>query len=128
MARPIKKINKDLLRELSGLNCSYAEMSRLVGVAESTLTRRYAQVIKEGRESVKTSLKRKQFEVAMDGNVGMLIWLGKNLLNQKENIEKVLSIDTKKFQVALLLPFGYRLNPQPQHIRRDFNEIVEFIE
>ncbi len=47
---------------------------------------------------------------------------------EKENIEKVLSIDTKKFQVALLLPFGYRLNPQPQHIRRDFNEIVEFIE
>ena len=87
MGRPVKNINKELLRELSGLNCSYAEMSRLIGVAESTLTRRYAQVIKEGRETVKTSLKRKQYEVAMNGNPTLLIWLGKIIVGQKEKVE-----------------------------------------
>jgi hypothetical protein len=30
------------------------------------------------------SLKRKQYEVAMSGNVSMLIWLGKNILGQRD--------------------------------------------
>ena len=30
----------------------------------------------------------------------------------KENIEEVLGLDTSKFQIACLLPFGYRLNEQ----------------
>jgi len=45
----------------------------------------------------------------------------------KEEVETILDIDTKKYQVALLLPFGYRLNPQSTQLRLDFNDIVEFI-
>ena len=46
---------------------------------------------------------------------------------EKENIEKILELDTTKFQVAMLLPFGYRLNPQPEQIRLPFDEVVKFI-
>ncbi len=46
---------------------------------------------------------------------------------EKENIEKVLELDTNKFQVSMMLPFGYRINEQPQKLRSDFESVVEFI-
>jgi len=46
---------------------------------------------------------------------------------EKEKVEEILELDTKEFQVAMLLPFGYRLNPQPEQIRLPFDKVVEFI-
>jgi nitroreductase len=46
---------------------------------------------------------------------------------EKENVEKVLGLDTSKFQVALMLPFGYRINEQSEQLRLDFDDVVEFI-
>jgi nitroreductase len=46
---------------------------------------------------------------------------------EKENVEKILNIDSKKYQISMLLPFGYRLNPQSKQLRVDIDEIVEFI-
>jgi len=47
---------------------------------------------------------------------------------EKEKVEEILSLDTKAFQVSLILPFGYRINPQPSQIRVPFDEVVTFIE
>ena len=46
---------------------------------------------------------------------------------EKENVEKVLELDTSKFQVAMILPFGYRINEQSQQLRSDFESVIEFI-
>ena len=46
----------------------------------------------------------------------------------KAEVEKILDLDTTKYQVAMLLPFGYRIKPQSTQVRLDFDEIVEFIE
>lgn len=46
---------------------------------------------------------------------------------EKEKVEDILSLDTAKYQVALVLPFGYRLNEQSQQLRLPFEEVVEFI-
>lgn len=46
---------------------------------------------------------------------------------EKEKVEEILKLDTKKFQVAMVLPFGYRLNPQPKKLRLPFDKVVEFI-
>ncbi len=47
---------------------------------------------------------------------------------EKQKVEEILNIDTKKYQVALVLPFGYRLNPQPEQLRLAFEDVVEFID
>ena len=47
---------------------------------------------------------------------------------EKENVEKVLELDTKEYQVALLLPFGYRVNPQPKKLRYKKEEITTFFD
>jgi nitroreductase len=46
---------------------------------------------------------------------------------EKENLENILNLDTKKYQVSLVLPFGYRINPQSKQNRLHFDEVVEFI-
>ena len=45
----------------------------------------------------------------------------------KEGVENILEIDTTKEDVALILTFGYRVNPQPQKHRLSMDEIVEYI-
>jgi nitroreductase len=45
----------------------------------------------------------------------------------KEQIETILELDTSKYQVALVLPFGYRTNEQSKQLRLPFDEVVEFI-
>ena len=47
---------------------------------------------------------------------------------EREKVERLLGIDPKEYRVALLLPFGYRIYPQSEHLRLNFDEVVEFIE
>jgi nitroreductase len=46
---------------------------------------------------------------------------------EKEKVEEVLELDTSKYQLAMMLPLGYRLNEQSEQLRLAFDEVVEFI-
>jgi nitroreductase len=46
---------------------------------------------------------------------------------EKEKVEEILGLDTKKYQVSVIVPFGYRLNAQSEQLRLPFEEVVEFI-
>ena len=45
----------------------------------------------------------------------------------KEEVENVLNLDRTKYQLSLVLPFGYRVNEQSSQLRLPFAEVVEFI-
>ena len=45
----------------------------------------------------------------------------------KEKVEEILELDITQYQVAMVLPFGYRLNEQSVQLRLPLDEIVEFI-
>ncbi|MDA7817523.1 NAD(P)H-dependent oxidoreductase [Sulfurimonas sp.] len=45
----------------------------------------------------------------------------------KDAVEKILELDTTKYQLSCVLPFGYRLNEQSTQQRLPFDEVVEFI-
>lgn len=47
---------------------------------------------------------------------------------EKEKVEAILELDTSKYQVAMIIPFGYRINPQSAQLRLDFEEVVQFID
>ena len=47
---------------------------------------------------------------------------------EKEKIELDLELDTTKWQVSVIVPFGYRINEQSSQLRLPFDEVVEFIE
>ncbi len=84
VGRPKLAIDEEKLEKLASIDCSYEEMASILKCNPSTLTRNFAQVIEKGRAQGRASLKRRQFELAMSGNVTMLIWLGKVRLGQKE--------------------------------------------
>ena len=44
-------------------------------------------LVQKAEAELKISLRTKQVEMALDGNVTMLIWLGKQMLGQKEKLE-----------------------------------------
>jgi nitroreductase len=46
---------------------------------------------------------------------------------EKEKIEEILQIDTTQYQLSVILPFGYRINPQSKQLRIPFEEAVTFI-
>lgn len=46
---------------------------------------------------------------------------------EKEKLEEVLNLDTSKYQVAMVLPFGYRINEQSTQQRLPLDEVVEII-
>lgn len=84
MARPRKAIDADQVERLARIHCTYEEIAAVVGCSTDTLKRRFADRIEKGRERGKSSLRRWQFKSAFKGNATMQIWLGKQLLGQKE--------------------------------------------
>ena len=87
------KIDKDQVQALARLGCTWDEIADVLGVARSTLGKNmktdksvrdaYEKGIAEGD----VSIRRAQYDSAMQGKTAMLIWLGKNRLGQTDRIE-----------------------------------------
>jgi hypothetical protein len=81
------KLDRDLIFKLATLHCTYKEIASVVGTSETTLEKRYSGIIEKGRAEGKKSLRRAQMEKALQGDVRMLIWMGKQYLDQKDSPE-----------------------------------------
>jgi nitroreductase len=46
---------------------------------------------------------------------------------EKEKVEAILDLDTTQYQLSVIVPFGYRLNEQPEQVRLPFDDVVEYI-
>jgi hypothetical protein len=71
--------------KLAAMGCSDREIATWFDIKDDTLRYNFAEIIAKGREDMKQSLRKAQIRLALSGNATMLIWLGKNLLNQQEN-------------------------------------------
>lgn len=85
--RPFKQLNEDEVFKLASIGCTYEEMSNWFKVDQVTLLNNYSHIIKEGHAQMKQSVRRKQLQLALagNGNCSMLIWLGKQILGQKDH-------------------------------------------
>ena len=84
MANHKKDIDPEQVRKLAAIGCTDVEIGDIVGCSHDTLTRRFKEHLVFGRANGKMSLRRKQWETALSGNVAMLIWLGKQILGQTD--------------------------------------------
>ncbi len=85
--RPRIEIDTEQVEKLAMMHCKTTEIAAFFDVSVDTIDRNYAENLRKGRDKGKMSLRRKQYDVAMKGNVSMLIWLGKNLLDQSDKQE-----------------------------------------
>lgn len=98
MARPSKIATIDQIQfeKLCGLQCSKGEIAGFFDVSEDSIDRyckknygeSFAVVLSKKSAQGKISLRRAQFKLA-ERSAAMAIFLGKNYLGQKDNIEEV---------------------------------------
>jgi len=99
MGRPLLPVDWALVDKLLAIQCTKLEICGVIGVSDDTLSRRchdekgttFAEYSIQKKTPGRMNLRRKQFEVALSGNVSMLIWLGKQILDQKDKSEVELS-------------------------------------
>ncbi len=90
--RPKYEIDYKVLDSLCGILCTGEEIAAILCVDYETLNRRlreegnvgFKEYFKKKSSNGKASLRRKQFKTALDGNTTMLVWLGKQHLDQKD--------------------------------------------
>jgi hypothetical protein len=80
-------VDASMVEELAGMGLSVDEIAVVVKCSARTLQRRFVTPLKEGRTRLNASLKRRQYSTAMDGNITMLIWLGKQYLGQTDKTD-----------------------------------------
>lgn len=81
------KLDADMIEALASKYLSAEEIGTILRCSPDTLQRRYSAALRRGRNRGAVSLKRKQYELAMQGDKTMLIWLGKQYLGQKDVVD-----------------------------------------
>ena len=90
--RPRKEIDFAQFEAMCHIQCTEVEIASILGISVDTLERRceehygstFAEVYEEKRSHGKESLRRKQWHAAENGNITMMIWLGKQWLGQTD--------------------------------------------
>ena len=102
MARPRADIDLAELEKLCALQCTQADLAGWFGVHLHTIENRvkddtllahegeemtFHEIMERGYARGRVSLRRRQMENADNGNATMQIWLGKQLLGQRDNLD-----------------------------------------
>jgi|TARA_Y100000310_G_scaffold344828_1_gene459826 hypothetical protein len=90
MARPKKytNIEGEEVRKLASYGCTNREIADFYGCSSSLLEKSYSEFLRKGRSQVKIRLRRLQFRACEEKlSPAMLIFLGKQLLGQRDVIE-----------------------------------------
>lgn len=91
--RPKKPIDYELVAKMANIACTEAEIAAMLDVSVRKLQKdkEFIRIYKKGLENARSSLRRWQFKSAANGNVTMQIWLGKQMLGQRDPDKKNLS-------------------------------------
>jgi len=76
------------VEKLASYGLTNKEIAEALGYDDSTLKRKFEIFLIKGKANLKQRLKNKQIQVALGGNVVMLIWLGKQYLGQTDKVEE----------------------------------------
>ena len=83
--RPDKKIDKDLVYKLACIQCTIEEIAEVVGTTTKNIRKKCGPLLQKGKEVGRRSLRRAQWDKAINGDTRMQIHLGKQYLGQKDN-------------------------------------------
>ena len=103
MARPKADIDWKRVDELLEADCEGTEIAAALGINPLTLYRRcetdhkviFSKYLQEKKASGNSLLKEKQFDIALEGDKTMLIWLGKQRLGQSDKTQQSIEISDK---------------------------------
>jgi len=107
--RPRIEIDKEEFEKLCRFQCTLLEIAGWFHCSQTTIEnwckRNYKTIFSETHKNLsaggKSSLRRVQYQKALDGNVTMLIWLGKQYLKQRDKGEVDSDETLKKLDILL---------------------------
>lgn len=96
--KPMSDKEFEQLVNMIRIQCTRDEICDILGMSDTTLNRRikeqgipgvdnFEALYKKHQGEGKASLRRAQWKAAQDGNPTMLVWLGKQMLGQKDKQE-----------------------------------------
>lgn len=94
-----KPVNLAVVKACAMFGATAGECAHAIGLSERQFfnrkseDERFNKAWEDGRSEARMTLRRKQWEGAMAGNSTMLVWLGKQLLGQKNVIEIIPDTD-----------------------------------
>ena len=91
MAAHKSEIDMAELEKLASLQCTQQEIAAWFGVCTRTIERRcqepeFSEVMERGRAKGRISVRRMQMKLLEQGNATMGVWLGKQLLGQRDQV------------------------------------------
>jgi methylphosphotriester-DNA--protein-cysteine methyltransferase len=107
MGRPIKTVDLEKLARVCQYPMTNEDIAAILDVSVDTISRivkkeygiTFAEYKAQKQSSLRFTLLAKQIEVAKNGNVSMLIWLGKQYLGQSEKVEQ--RVDQNTIQINI---------------------------
>lgn len=95
-----KKLDEVELEKLALMQCTTAEIASWFKVSPDTIERNYAAIIKRGREIGAMSMKRRLFQKVQDGDLGAIVWFGKNFCNMSDKVEQKIQQRVTEFKIG----------------------------
>lgn len=106
--RPLLPIDPKVVEGMAFVGATNEEIADFLETTPETIERRFLPLLRKSRADLRVRLRRQQLRVASEGNPTMLIWLGKQMLNQHDKTEVEHSTPPgEKKQIAII--FGERI-------------------
>lgn len=91
--RPKIQLDYELIEDLAKIHCTQEEIASILGCSVDTLQKdpKFYGIYTKGKDEGRKSLRRQQWDAVYKGNVAMMIWLGKQLLGQRDVMRNEIS-------------------------------------
>lgn len=83
----VKNIDIEEVQKLAAMQCTTEEIAAFFDVSSDTIERNFAAIIKKGRAKGRMSMKRQLFQKVQQGDLGALIWWGKQFAGMAEKTD-----------------------------------------
>lgn len=115
MARPRKVMNDsdwEKLVNMIRIQCTQEEVCGIFGMDHKTLDRiikergegGFSHLYKKHQDEGKASLRRAQWKAAQEGNATMLVWLGKQVLGQRDKSDVSANVQVSSVEMTFVRP------------------------
>jgi uncharacterized protein YacL (UPF0231 family) len=124
--RPKIEIDYQLVEKLASIQCTITEIASVLEISHDTLQRdkHFCVLYKKAIGQGKMSLRRKQMEIALKGNSTMLVWCGKQYLDQSESPQE---LEIKKMELELRRKeLEFKMNRQDEQVV-EYEKLKDFL-
>lgn len=88
------KIDPKIVEGMASVGATNCEIADFLAVSEALIRKCCGAILTKSRSGLKVRLRKAQINAALGGNPALLIWLGKQMLEQKDRSDLTLDVST----------------------------------